>query len=179
MPHTQSSPTTRRSVLTATRCGHCNTGPRGLPHHHTSPAGAALQFRALRPWALGRFPARCAKGPRRSDGGKGLISCKRVSVRGITGAILAWEKNNGFVMPTETNLHEDALCFMGRTWARHGTTEALLNNGWRLAAVGGWWRSAVGGGWWTAAGSWRLAVGGWRLAVGGWWSLGAVPKGAP
>ena len=52
----------------------------------------------------------------------------------------------------------DALCFMVKTWARHKTTETVLNNGWRLA-VGGW----------------RLAVGGWRLTVGGWWSLGACP----
>ena len=41
---------------------------------------------------------------------------------------------------------------MANTWARHKTTKTGLNNGWRLAAVGG----------------------GWRLAVGGWWSLGAV-----
>ena len=39
--------------------------------------------------------------------------------------------------PTETNLREDALCFMVKTWARHKTTEALLNNSWRLVAVGG------------------------------------------
>ena len=39
---------------------------------------------------------------------------------------------------------------------RHKTTETVLNNGWRLVAVGGW----------------RLAVGGWRLAVDGRCSLG-------
>ena len=56
-------------------------------------------------------------------------------------------------MPTETDPHGDALCFMVTTWTRHNTTEAVLNTGWPLAAVGGW----------------RLAVGGWRrLAVGGW-----------
>ena len=60
---------------------------------------------------------------------------------------------------------------MVKTGARHKGTEAVWNDGWRLAAVGGW-RLAVGG--------WRLAaVGGWRLAVGGWWSLGAVLKGCP
>ena len=48
------------------------------------------------------------------------------------------------VTPTETNVHGDALCFMVKTWARQKTTEALLNNGWRLAAVGGW-RLAGGG----------------------------------
>ena len=58
--------------------------------------------------------------------------------------------------PTETSVHRDALCFLVKTWARHKTTEALLNNDWRLAAVGGW----------------RLAVGGWRLAVGGWRVVG-------
>ena len=42
-------------------------------------------------------------------------------------------------MPTETNLHGDTLCFMVKTWIRHNTKEALLNNGWRLVAVGGWW----------------------------------------
>ena len=49
---------------------------------------------------------------------------------------------------------------MVKTWARYKTTEALLDNGWRLAAVGGWW--------WLAVGGWRrLAVGGWRLVVPG------------
>ena len=35
--------------------------------------------------------------------------------------------------------HGDALCFMVKTWARHKTTNSMLNNGWRLVAVGGWW----------------------------------------
>ena len=35
---------------------------------------------------------------------------------------------------------------MVKTWATHKPTEAPLNNGWRLVAVGGW-RLAVGGGW--------------------------------
>ena len=45
--------------------------------------------------------------------------------------------------------------------------ETVLNNGWRLVAVGGWWLVVGGGG--------RLAVGsGWRLVVGGWrrWAVG-------
>ena len=55
------------------------------------------------------------------------------------------ENEKEFVMPTETNVHGEALCFMVNTWAIHKTTEALLpNNCWRLAAVGGW-RLAVGG----------------------------------
>ena len=74
--------------------------------------------------------------------------------------------------PIKTNVHGDLLCVMVKTWARHKTKEKVLNNGWRLVAVGGW-QLAVGGGW-------RLAVGGgWRLAVGGWWSLGAVLEGCP
>ena len=57
---------------------------------------------------------------------------------------------------------------MGKTLGRHKTTETVLNNGWRLAAVGGWRLVAVGG--------WRLvAVGGWRLAVGGPWGLSLRP----
>ena len=56
-------------------------------------------------------------------------------------------------MPTETNAHRDALCFLVMA-------PSLLH---RLA-VGGWRRLAVGG--WR-----RLAVGGWRLAVGGPWGL--------
>ena len=78
---------------------------------------------------------------------------------------------------------------MVKTWARHETTEAVLNNGWRLAAVGGWQRLAVGGNWRLVAvgGGWRLVVvdgrrlaaqlavgGGWRLAVGGGWWWAAV-----
>ena len=70
--------------------------------------------------------------------------------RGVGGA---------FLTPTETNGHGDALCFMVKAWARHKTTETVLNNGGRLAVAGGWYL-AVGGGW-------RVAVGGWRLAVGG------------
>ena len=63
----------------------------------------------------------------------------------------------GFVTPTETTLHGDALCFTAKTWTRHKTTKAILNNGWRLAAVGRWW----------------------HLAVGGWRSVRAVLKGFP
>ena len=76
--------------------------------------------------------------------------------------------------PTETNVDSHALCLVVKTWARHKTTETVLNNGWRLVAVGNW-RLAVGCGWWRwAAGGW------WRLAaVGGWRSLGAVLKGYP
>ena len=55
-------------------------------------------------------------------------------------------KIKGLVMPTETNLHGEALCCTVKTWAGHKTTKAFLNNGWRLPAVGGWWRLAVGGG---------------------------------
>ena len=40
-------------------------------------------------------------------------------------------------------MHRDAPCFMVRPWAQHNTTETVLNNGWRLAAVGGGWRLAV------------------------------------
>ena len=70
----------------------------------------------------------------------------------------------GFVTPTETNVHGDALCFVAKAWARHTATEAQLNNRWRLVAVGGCWRLAVGG-------SWRFVV------VGGWWGW-AVPRAA-
>ena len=81
---------------------------------------------------------------------------------GVPGLSLRRKKT--FVTLTETNVHGDALCFMVKTWT-HTTTEALLNNGWWLAAVGGWW---------------RLAVDGWQLVVvGGWWPLGVVLKGCP
>ena len=83
----------------------------------------------------------------------------------VSRAVLQGEKR--FAAPTETNLHGDALCFMVKTWARHKTAEAVLNNGWRRLVVGGAWQLAVGNG--------RLAVGGgWQLAVGDSWSLGAV-----
>ena len=61
------------------------------------------------------------------------------------------EKKKRVVTPTETNVHGEALCFMVKTWARHMTTETLLNNGWQLEVGGGW----------------RLTVGGWRLVVAG------------
>ena len=76
------------------------------------------------------------------------------------GAVLNGKKKR--VCNANRNLRGDALWFMVQTWARHRSTEALLNNGWRLArlVVGGWWLLVIGG--------W------WRLAVGGWWSLGDV-----
>ena len=40
---------------------------------------------------------------------------------------------------------------MVKTWARHKTTETVLKNGWRLAAVGGGWRL-------VALGAWQLVV---------------------
>ena len=72
-------------------------------------------------------------------------------------------------MPTETNVHGDALCFVVKTWTRHKTTERVLNTvgGWRLSD------SAVGG--------WRLVVvGGWRrlAAVGGPRGLSLTKKNA-
>ena len=90
-------------------------------------------------------------------------------------------------MPTDTNVHGDALCCMVTTWA---TTETVSNNGWRLVAVGGWWLVAVVG-WRLVAvgGGCRLTFiflvvglvflflvvgGGWCLAVGGWGFLRAV-----
>ena len=76
-------------------------------------------------------------------------------------------KKGGFVTPTETNVHGDALRFIVKAWARHKTAERVLSNGWRLVAVGG---LAAGGWWWLVV--WRLAVGGgWRWAVGGPWGL--------
>ena len=64
-------------------------------------------------------------------------------------------EKGGLVPPTETNVHGDALCLMVKTGAGHKTTAVLLNNGWRLMAVGGWRFVAVSGG------------RGRRLAVGG------------
>ena len=73
---------------------------------------------------------------RRLSANRGWLSANR-------GAVLQ-EKAKGkrFVTPTATNVHGDALYFMVKTWAKHKTREAALNNGWRLAAV--------------AVGDWRL-----------------------
>ena len=92
---------------------------------------------------------RSLRKPRPTEGGGGG--------RGGSGVLGSKNKRkeNGFGTPTETNVHGDALCCVVKTRARHKATETVLNNGWRLAAVG----------------RWRLvAVGGWRLvAVGGGW----------
>ena len=48
------------------------------------------------------------------------------------------KKRTGFVTPTETNVHGDALCSMVKTWAGHKTTETELNSGSRLAVGGPW-----------------------------------------
>ena len=86
------------------------------------------------------------------DGGAGDLD--RIRRRHGTRAVLEKgnERKKGFAAPKQTRVHGDALCFMVETWARHKTREGVLNNGWRLVAVGG----------------------GWRLAVGGWWSLRAI-----
>ena len=84
------------------------------------------------------------------------------------------ENRKGFV-PTETNLHGDALCFMVKTWTRQKTTHKTTL---RLVAGGGWRLAAVGGGWLAVGGGWRLAVCGWwrlAVAVGGWLFLRGCP----
>ena len=90
--------------------------------------------------------------------------------RRVARAVLKGKRNGGR-NATFTNVHGDALCFVVKTWARHSTTDALLNNVWRLAAVGGWWQL-------VAVGDGRLAVGGggrWAAVGGPWWlSLGGV-----
>ena len=45
--------------------------------------------------------------------------------------VLKSEKKIAFIMQTETNVDGDALCFVVKTWARHKTTEKVLNNGWQ------------------------------------------------
>ena len=100
----------------------------------------------------GSFCARLGRAPEQH-----LASSAGLSLRREGGG-------EAFFTPTETNVR-DALCFMVKIWTRHKTTETVLNNGWRLAVVGGGW--------------WQLAVCGWRLVVGGWWPLGAVLKGCP
>ena len=79
-------------------------------------------------------------------------------------------------MPTETNVHGDALCFM--IMGPSLLQRLVVGGWWPLAAVRGWrfvvrGRLAVGG-WWqlAAVGDW------WRLAVGDGWQL-AVPGGCP
>ena len=64
-------------------------------------------------------------------------------------------------MPTETNLHRDALCLMVQTRARHKTTEASLNNGWRLVSE----RCGTGGSGGEAGPSGRRLRLGWRPAL--------------
>ena len=65
----------------------------------------------------------------------------------VAGLSFKGKKNErkGFVMPTETNLHGNALCFTVNTWARPKTTETVLSNGWRRLAVGGWRLVVLGG----------------------------------
>ena len=52
------------------------------------------------------------------------------------GCVLKRTKN-AFATPTEAKFHGDTLCFMVKTWARHKTTEPVLNNGRGLAAGSG------------------------------------------
>ena len=86
------------------------------------PAGVAGRY-GLPPddWRLGWATAACGL----LRGGEAVLEEKE------------HQKKERFVA-TETNGHGDALCFMVKTWAQHKTTETVLNNGWRLVAVGGW-----------------------------------------
>ena len=86
---------------------------------------------------------------------------------------LSLREKEGFITPTETKVHEDALCFL--VLGPSLLYMLAVGGGWRrLVVVGGGWRLAVvGGRQLVAVGSW------WRLVVGGWRSLGAVLKGCP
>ena len=138
---------------------------------------------------------------------RSLAEVRRRSRRRILphGAVLKGKSGRGFVTPTETNLRGDALYFMVKTWAMRKTTEALLNNGWRLAAstngpqekfavlrhAAACLKPSGGGGTQIFEklkpnGSWLVAVSGWRLADGGsgrWAAVGGwrlvVPRGCP
>ena len=127
----QSSVKTRRHV-----CNHRHAGFTG-PHPPTPFLRGAGEGK---PAPRSHARARCS----------GVHGCTAgLSVRGVG--------NKGFVTPTDTNVHGDALCFMVNEWqdTRHRSTIEqwlAVGGGWRLVAVGGW-QSAVGGGW-------RLAVGG-------------------
>ena len=113
---------------------------------------------ALRPgaWPCRAFKVRVEGSPHSAihgaflggrGGGACACACACVWLRMCATGVVAFRaKQRGFVTPTETNVHGDALRFMGKTWARHKTTETVLNNGWRLAAVGGGWRLVVPGG---------------------------------
>ena len=104
---------------------------------------------------------RGGRGVKRGSGGsrgqckaeaKPLVDCwqRAEAVWGRTdchaGVALGWGGGEGLATPTETNVRGDALRFVGKTWARHKTIEPVLNNGWRLVAVGGGWRLVVPGG---------------------------------
>ena len=62
----------------------------------------------------------------------------------ISGAVLK-AKKRGFVTPTETNVHGDALCFMIKPWAKPQRQYRTMFGGWRRLAVGGWRLLALGG----------------------------------
>ena len=76
----------------------------------------------------------------------------------------------GFGTPTETNLHGDALCFMGKTWARHGQDmgKTWARHGQDMGKT--WARHGQDmGKTWARNKTTEAMVGGWwgrRLAVG-------------
>jgi len=88
---------------------------------------------------------RCAPGPLRLSHPSVAHPVRTAPCKG--GACPSGREKKGSVMPTETNNHGDALCFMVKTWARHKTTETVLNNGGRLAVGGPWGLSLIKNNW--------------------------------
>ena len=152
------------------RCARSTTGPLHLSSTHGTALGQGTRAReavgAKRRRTLG--PAAGPPVLSRRMRYEGHHRKESVPRRYAVHRAVLKRGGRGFGTPTETNVHGEALCFMGKTWERHKTTEIVLNIEQWLAAVGGW--------------RWRLVlVGGWRLAVGvgGWWSLRAVLEGCP
>ena len=79
------------------------------------------------------------------------------TVTRLPGALLKGG-GGGFLTPTETNIHRDALYFL------------VMGPSLLQKLAGGWWLVTVGG--------WRLVAGGWWGLVGGGWRL-EVPGGCP
>ena len=114
-------------------------------HYETGPARGGSRGT---PWGLRRPGGitEALRGPKRGAAWSSVVCSGYSPIEGSEPGLSLRGQNRGFATPTETKVHGDALCFVGKTRARHKPTKTGLHSGWRLVAVGSGLRLMVLGG---------------------------------